>query len=431
MIKVTKNYIDLAREEVNNYNHHYTITNLSRKLDLTELLLNDTLSIHRFLRTANGSISPSTLDIKLQAKADKPAKALIKDFYRKYKEFGGKKWKDLIFEENLDEYLVKIGDKIIVKDIFNGEELTLFYGKATSVVKLDTDNSRTIKVKVDDNTIKGYEYVFSEDISFENYYIYNSKDKEKSLLFILCRDYLEYDVDKLDISDIKDTSGTHIRVPLAVFKKGTKIMQELSQLVKSFYGNIYTMPNGDLRINSLFDKSYIEKLDLTFGDKEGNYPILEFIETTDVEPKENKVEVKYSNIVTDEIQEIFSLSGQNATKDDAKILVRKNTQGEDFWKIEFNDVVELNKTPIVKAYKVEGSNQVELSYTSFILEWINDRTARVKFNNPNNYDIFIKKFAFKGKPITKFNENSIFYTEETSLKENETNLKSLNFKYSG
>lgn len=48
---------------------------------------------------------------------------------------------------------------------------------------------------------------------------------------------------------------------------------------------------------------------------------------------------------------------------------------------------------------------------------------RVKFNNPNNYDIFIKKFAFKGKPITKFNENSIFYTEETSLKENETNLK--------
>lgn len=47
------------------------------------------------------------------------------------------------------------------------------------------------------------------------------------------------------------------------------------------------MPNGDLKINSLL-LSLIEKLDLTFGDKKGTYPILEFIETTDVEPKENK-----------------------------------------------------------------------------------------------------------------------------------------------
>lgn len=430
MINVSNDYKQKMKFEVNNYEHHYTMKNITRDLELTELLRNDTLTVNRFLRTANSSISPSTINLKLEARADAPAKMLIKEFYRKYKDFPNKKWADMIYEENIDEYLVRIGDLIVVEDIFNNEKITIFTGKVTSVVKVDTAFGREVTVRVDDNTIKGHEYTFSDDVSYENYYLYNSKDKEHSLLFILAKNHLEFPIDRLNIQDLKTTNGEHIKIPLATFSKGSKIMQEISQIIKSVYGNIYTMPNGDLKINSFFDKSYIQKLDITLGNKDGNYPILEFIETTDIEPKENKVEIKYSNLVTEEKTEVFSLAGQYATKDDAKIQVKKKTKGEDFWRIDFHDVVELDKTPIVEAYKIdEKLNPIDINYNNYILEWINDRTARVKFNNNNDFDIYIKKFAFKGRAITRYNENSIFYTEDTNLQDKQTNLKSVNLKF--
>lgn len=423
MRQVSKKYIELMKEEKNNYEHTYKIKNITRNFELTELLENDSLIIKRFLRKANGKISPSNINLKLIARADAPAKMLIKEFYRKYKEFTNKKWHELIFEEGIEEYLVKIGDIIEVYDSFNGEELVLFNGVVTGVTKTDTDLKRTVSVTVDDNTIKGYEYTFTDDLVLENYFIYNEAEKEKSLLYILATKFLELPPEKLAISNI------NYKIPLATFKKGERIMEAFSSLVKSFYGNIYMLPDGTLKINSLFDKSYIQKLDLTFGNKKNNYPILDFIETTEYSPKENKVEIKYNNLEVGEKQTIFSLGGKNATKNDAKIIIKKNTKGEEWWRIDFNDVIELDKTPIVKAYYLQNEEEKAENYQEYILEWINERTARLKFNNSKNHDIFIKEFKFLGRPVIKTNENSIFYTEHTKLKDNEVNLKTYSFKH--
>lgn len=100
-----------------------------------------------------------------------------------------------------------------------------------------------------------------------NYYIYNSENKEKSLLYVLCTQFLEFKDNELEIQDIKDEEGKHIIIPFAKFQKGTRIMEEIAQLVRSFYGNLYTIPNGNIRINTLFDRSYIEKINITLGNK--------------------------------------------------------------------------------------------------------------------------------------------------------------------
>ena len=430
MLNVTQKYLEDMKHEENNRKHKYTVKNVTRNLDLTELLNNETLTISRFLRTAQGNISPSNIRLSLEARAEIPAEFLVRNFHRQYQEFKNKKWSELIYEEVLEEYLVKIGDLIVVKDIYNDEELTIFTGNVTELQKTDTQTKRTINITVDDNTIKGYEYFFSEDLVFENYYINNNKEKNKSLLYILCKDYLEIPAKKINIQDIKNSNGQHIRIPIATFKKNTKIMKEIGEIVRSFYGNIYTMPDGTLKINSIFDKSYLQKLDITLGNKKANYPILEFIETTEKEPKENKVEIKYEQLQIGDPQEVFLLTGHNGTNEDAKILVKKKSKGEDYWRIDFNDVIELNKTPTVEAYFLtDDVRQQETPYTDFILEWINDRTAKLKFNNRTDKDIFIKKFSFTGRPVTKFNDNSIFYTENKKLTEKNTNIKTVNYNY--
>lgn len=428
MLQVSNEYLEKMKLFENNYEHNYTVKNITRDIDLSDLLTNNSLKISRFLRQANGTISPSKIELSLTARADIPDDILLKDFQRMYKEFKNKRWKDLIYEEVLAEFLVRKGDLIIVEDVFNGEKITVFTGNVESLSKTDTSLGREIRLRVDDNTIKGHDYTFSEDYSYENHYIYNSNDKEHSLLFLLCKKHLEFDENKLQIQDIKNTNGEHIIIPLATFKKGTKIMSEIGELVRSFYGNIYTMPDGSLKINTIFDKSYIQKLDITLGNKKGNYPVLEFIENTPIHPSQNKVEVKYSNLYALEEQEVFKLSGRNATTDDAKIIIRSNTVGQDWWKIEFKDVIDVKREPIIEAYRLQDNVNVDILYSSYELEW-NNGNARVKFHNPNNYDIYIKKFAFIGKPINQSNENAILYTENINLNDKNTHLKTVSYKY--
>ena len=317
MINISNDYLEQMKLESNNYEHHYTVKNITRDLDLTDLLINDNLRTSRFLRQSNGSLSPSTLELSLIARADIPNDILLLEFHREYREFKNKKWKDIIYEELLSEFLVRKDDLIIVEDIFNGEKITVFTGKVQGLSKTDTFKGREIIVRIDDNTIKGHNYTFSKDYSYENFYIYKATDKEHSLLHILCTEHLEFPENKLNIQDIKMPNGEYIKIPLATFNKGTKIMEEIAEIVRSIYGNIYTLPDGTLKINTIFDKSYIQKLDITLGNKKGDYPILEFIETTPVHPNENKVEVKYSNTFTLEEQEVFKLSGKNSTKEDA------------------------------------------------------------------------------------------------------------------
>ena len=426
---VSDTYKELMKIESNNIKHQYTIRNITRELDLTDLLTNTSFNISRFLRTAEGNISPSTLNLILEANANAPSDVLIKDFHRRYKDFPRMRWNELLTLENVDEYLVKNGDIITIKDTFNNETLMIFKGVVRNIVKTDTSLGRTIELSVDDNTIKGYEKLFIEDISYENFYISNNTDKAKSLLHIIATKYLGFEDNELEIADIK-INNEYVKIPLVNIKKGTKVMEELSEIVRSVYGNIYTTNTGKLKINSVFDKSYIHKVDITLGDKKGNYPILSFIETSEIIAKNNKVEVNYTNTVAQNKQTVFALAGQNAvqSEDDAKIVVRANTTGKEYWKIDIKDVIELDKVPRIVAYTLNGTTKTNITYSTYELD-INSSGGKLKLNNTTNKDIFIKEFKLQGRPILTFNNNTVSYTEIRNLKQEDMSIKTVGYKY--
>ena len=426
---VSDTYKELMKIESNNIKHQYTIRNITRELDLTDLLTNTSFNISRFLRTAEGNISPSTLNLILEANANAPSDVLIKDFHRRYKDFPRMRWNELLTLENVDEYLVKNGDIITIEDTFNNETLMIFKGIVRNIVKTDTSLGRTIELSVDDNTIKGYEKLFIEDISYENFYISNNTDKAKSLLHSLATKYLGFEDNELEIADIK-INNEYVKIPLVNIKKGTKVMEELSEIVRSVYGNIYTTNTGKLKINSVFDKSYINKVDITLGDKKGNYPILSFIETSEIIAKNNKVEVNYTNTVAQNKQTVFALAGQNAvqSEDDAKIVVRANTTGKEYWKIDIKDVIELDKVPRIVAYTLNGTTKTNITYSTYELD-INSSGGKLKLNNTTNKDIFIKEFKLQGRPILTFNNNTVSYTEIRNLKQENMSIKTVSYKY--
>lgn len=439
LIEVNEEYMNLAKDEYNNYQHKYKIINLTRNgMNLEPLLISESLRVNRFLRTARGTLTPNNVKLQFEGKQGNQQDFLVKDFLNRYKDFPNMRWKDIITIEFIEEYLIKNQDIIEIIDIFNSKEITIFKGQVREVTRIDTDNRRTIDITIEDNTIKGYENTFSEEKVYENYYISNNNEKDKSILHILSK-MIGFSDDELHIADVKFKGGEYITIPLIKCEKGKKIMEEIAEIVRAIYGNIYTLPNGELRITSDLDKSYIEDTKITIGSKDGNYPVLSFIENTEIQPKENKVEVKYNNVVKHDKQAVFILSGQNAVQneDDAKIKIPKNSEGKEWWKIELNNVINIERTPHIVAYKIvpapSHDNKIEyateeVKYTDYELVWEdNGLNAKLRFNNRDNFDIFIKEFKIYGNPITNFKDNSILYTEIKGIKD--YNLKQVSNKY--
>lgn len=438
LIEVNEEYMNLAKDEYNNYQHKYKIINLTRNgMNLEPLLISESLRVNRFLRTARGTLTPNNVKLQFEGKQGNQQDFLVKDFLNRYKDFPNMRWKDIITIEFIEEYLIKNQDIIEIIDIFNSKEITIFKGQVREVTRIDTDNRRTIDITIEDNTIKGYENTFSEEKVYENYYISNNNEKDKSILHILSK-MIGFNDNELHIADVKLKGSEYIKIPLIKCEKGKKIMEEIAEIVRATYGNIYTLPNGELRITSDLDKSYIEDTKITIGSKDGNYPVLSFIENTEIQPKENKVEVKYNNVVKHDKQAVFILSGQNAVQneDDAKIKIPKNSEGKEWWKIELNNVINIERTPHIVAYMIEkitiGTKEeyttYEVEYTDYELVWEdNGLNAKLRFNNRDNFDIFIKEFKIYGNPITNFKDNSILYTEIKGIKD--YNLKQVSNKY--
>lgn len=439
LIEVNEEYMNLAKDEYNNYQHKYKIINLTRNgMNLEPLLISESLRVNRFLRTARGTLTPNNVKLQFEGKQGNQQDFLVKDFLNRYKDFPNMRWKDIITIEFIEEYLIKNQDIIEIIDIFNSKEITIFKGQVREVTRIDTDNRRTIDITIEDNTIKGYENTFGEEKVYENYYISNNNMKDKSILHILSK-MIGFNDNELHIADVKLKGSEYIKIPLIKCEKGKKIMEEIAEIVRATYGNIYTLPNGELRITSDLDKSYIEDTKITIGSKDGNYPVLSFIENTEIQPKENKVEVKYNNVVKHDKQAVFILSGQNAVQneDDAKIKIPKNSEGKEWWKIELNNVINIERTPHIVAYKIvpapSHDNKIEyateeVKYTDYELVWEdNGLNAKLRFNNRDNFDIFIKEFKIYGNPITNFKDNSILYTEIKGIKD--YNLKQVSNKY--
>lgn len=432
MKNVSDKYKELSKIEINNIEHKYKFINQDTGIDLTDLVQNETLTISNFLRTAQGNITPNSLNLTLSKPIDEEnikqqenKKVLIKDYKHKYNEYPGIKWKDLI-PQNTIKNLISLGDKIVVIDTFNNEEIKIFNGIVKNITERTNRTNEELLIQIEDNSIKGYDKVVSEDVYYENYYIYNSQDKEHSILYKLATQYLEFKDHELGIQDIK-IGDEYIKIPVFLIKKGTRVIEKIADLVRSIYGNIYVKSENILVINSYFNKSYIKKQNITIGDKKDNYPVLDFIEKTIINPNNNKVEVKYNESYIDERKPVLKLGGQHATKDDAKLIIRKNTKSNEYWKLDFTGIVNLEKTPIVKVYKYNGDKKEYITYDEYELT-IENNQGKVKFNNSKDFDIFIEDFSFYGQQILEYKDNSITYTER-KLDNLAENLKSVSFEY--
>lgn len=428
MKKISDKYKELSKIERNNIQHKYKFINVTSGIDLTDLVQNETLSISTFLRTAQGNITPNSLSLtlsKLYKNEVHNDKILIKDFKHKYIDFLGQKWRTLKVDETIRSS-ISLGDNIKILDIFSDEELCIFNGIVKDIIEMTNQVTEELQIKIEDNTIKGYDKIVSENIYYENYYIYNSQDKEHSILYKLATKYLEFNESELEIQDIK-IGDEHIKIPVFLIKKGTRVIEKIADIVRSIYGNIYVKSENILVINSYFDKSYIKQSDITLGDKPDNYPILDFIEKTVVNSNNNKVEVKYNETAISEEKTVLRLAGQHATKNDGKLIVRKNTNSNEYWKLDFTGIVDLNKTPVVKTYKYNGENKEYITYNEYELEITNNQ-GKVKFNNSNDFDIFVEEFSFSGKQLFEYKDNSITYTER-KIDNIAENLKSVSFEY--
>ena len=161
MRNVSNEYLELMKIEENNIKHQYIIYNETKKLDLTDLLVDTSFTYSTFLRTAEGNISPNTLSLKLEVQSGAIRDILVKNFERRYKDFPRTRWKDILTSPNLENEIVKNGDIITVTDTFNNERLIIFKGEVRNIIRIDNNLGREITLNIEDSSIKGYENVFN------------------------------------------------------------------------------------------------------------------------------------------------------------------------------------------------------------------------------------------------------------------------------
>ncbi len=426
---ISQGYIDATYEEKNNSKHEIRVFNKTKNLDVTEYLEDESLDISRFLENETQSISPNTLSLTFVVpdidKSSEKEIVLFTDSDKKFTDY------DCLFTDFKDSYKANIiseNDELIIYDMFESIELALFTGIVMQPVLRREHLRSYIKIELKDKTIKGYTKRFDKDYIFQGYYFYKSDAKDFSLLYQLAKD-LGFADSEIDIEEIKYTQGDYVKIPVARFEKDKKLMEELAELVRAVAGSIWVTRDGVLKITSLINQTDTNIVNYEF--KQGN--ILTFLETN-VERKEtNKVEVSFTENKTDARQAIFILAGQNADyeSDDAKVKVPANTATNDtYWEIKYltDYVTNIEQNPEVSVYKANADGtKTYFPYTAFDLVLEQDG-GKVKFLNPNNFDIFIEKFKIYGEPVKIYEGNKVSYTEKV-LQEHEIELYSLENKY--
>lgn len=427
---VSNDYINKSKIEKNNVNHKIIIYNNSQRKDITHYFEGEDINIHRNL-TDNKAITPNQLNLtfnidkwelsNMDAYFNTPIDEVNKKFSEydiRFSEFPTVKALNLPLKEN---------EEIVIKDIFNGEEVILFKGIVYSIkLREDVNNKKSVRVEIKDKTINAYLTKLSTDLNFRNVFLYNSNDKENSILYILAKQ-IGFKDSEIEIEEIKTKENEYIKLPTVNLKKGTVIMKEMVELVLSIVGNIYVKSNGNLKITSLLNQDDTNKIEYELNGAN----ILNFFEIQRIKPTYNKVNVKYVEYKHMPKQHIFILAGQNAnySEDDAKVIIRANTKkSNQFWKIEYitENVVNVDRNIEIKVYRyidnekvyIDNFNEYEIDFDKMTL----------RFWNSKDYDIFIEKFKILGEPIKEIKDNSVSYTEY-KLEEINYNLLEVNNKY--
>ncbi|WP_064608619.1 fibronectin type III domain-containing protein [Streptobacillus moniliformis] len=392
---VSKEYFTKTFKAENNIKHELKIFNITKETELTTALRSSSLSINKNLKK-NNTLTPNSVS--------------------------------LVFDNKIDVQVIEKEDLIKIVDVFYDTELTIFLGKVYELTeRLDSNKQNILNITIKDETVKGYETKFYEDTTYINKWYYNSSDKENSILWILAKK-LGFEDNKIEIEEIKYSSGEYISNSVIKINKGSTVIKELGELVASISGNIYVKSNGTLKITSLLNQSDTNIIDYTLSIEKGN--ILKYIETKENTPKEDMVVIDYTEYKNLERQPIFILMGQNGdnARDLANINLKPNTPKKDiYWKISYitENVSNIDKNNLeIKAYYFEDEKTKK--YFDFKDYEIDFDKKTLRLWNDKDKEVFIEKFKIYGIPIKELKDNTVKYSEVK--KDNELDYNILNIK---
>lgn len=427
---ISNEYIDNSKNEKNNIKHKIVIYNVTQKKDITNYFYESDISINRNLKE-NNSITPNQINLTFNFEKwelenrDLFFNSPVSETDKKFSEYD-KRFDEFPTIKGLKLPIIE-KDEIIIKDIFNDEEIIVFKGITYSIkLREDINNNKNIKVEIKDKTINSHLTKLSNDLSLRNVYYFNSSDKENSILYILAKKSGFMD-EELEIEEIKYKDNEYLIIPTINLKKGTTIMKEIVELVTSVFGNVYVTSNGKLKITSLLNQEDTNKINYEFNENN----ILNFFEVETVKPINNKVNINYTEYKHLPKQPIFILAGQNAdyTTDDAKVIVIANTKKQNlFWKISYitENVTNIDENIEIKVYRyVDGEKQYINNFNNYELDF---EKMSLRFWNDREYDVFIEKFKIYGEPIKEIKNNSVSYTEY-NLDEINYNTLEINNQY--
>lgn len=427
----------LSYDFSNNIKHKYAV--MSHDLDLSAFILNrEAFTITDNLEV-NEKFTPEQIQIQFSFTRDMLAENM---FDLSEQTFFNYFVKDIKFTEaflenwifNRPFWLVDIpikeffliGQSFDIMGQINHMPYQVFSGTITEAQFSKTNTSFDVKVTVKSKMKDSYNVKFTEDKTLTDWFIYNSTQKEISLLhrWATMLGYTEY-----EIPDIKYPDGTYITIPYASELKDNNIINEVAEMVRSF--------NGTMRVD--FDKLRIAKhtgvpFPTNYICNENN--ILQPFNSTHIMPTYKEVKVTFDKYYYGSPKTVWAAVGENGTVSMANILVKKGTNAENNkvrYVIEWvpSGLVKDWKLAEVKAFKVIPGTKdpvyVDLEY-EFID--INNLGGYVKFyNTKHDTDIIIEKFIIEGTPVLKNSNNTLTFNKNNPEKVLDSEILTKSNKY--
>lgn len=276
--------------------------------------------------------------------------------------------------------------------------------------------TKSVSVTVYDEFEKLFEKVVAKDTFYFDQWLYNSLQKENSILYKIAKE-LGFSDENMDFEDIRDAGSELIKIPLMIIREGSKWVDELHTLADCSKGMLY-IEQGKLVFRSGLFK-YAGGEIHEFNDTNILRSLKEEIQHTEY----NGVKLTYDSYKYLDNQVIFDIS--------EKIEVAPNTTTTEK---EFNityvtDIVSQHNLTSAKGYyytseAVESKVDVDLiAGTHYEFTEFKESKAKVKFYNPYPHKLYINKFEIKGIPIAKYEDNIAVAKDEDILEENQENFK--------
>lgn len=317
----------------------------------------------------------------------------------------------------IEEDLIRTNETITIEVLDQvGNKIYFLTGEAKITSKVvHYTGKKEIYVEVVDELDKLFEKVVAKDTFFFDQWLYNSTQKENSILYKIALE-LGFTDKNIDFEDIRDTESKLIKIPFMIIREGNKWIDELHTIVDCTRGLLY-IENEKLKFkNNIFKNSTGEIEEFN------NENILKSV-TEKVEYKAyNGVRLSYDSYKYLPNQVVFDLA--------EKVEVKVNTTPEN-QKLEFNinyitSIVTHHNLTSAQGYYYENENPVRIDLVEGVhYEFVEFKESKsiVKFFNPYNQILYIDKFEITGIPVAKYEDNKSIAKDEDVKTDNQENFK--------